>query len=200
MQLHTDQTRLTLVRDHPESKETRFDYTVGGGSLTSRSPVGRTGACKHLGTQTVQKRARRGGVVPGAGLAASLGTSSAQGSCPPPPSRVPTPRLNQRGRLVLLGAGPAGSPRVRHHLAPEASVLHVDGVASWREPRPPSRRSATTGSAPTPTPWRTTRCASERPRGIREGGKEGGRMQQPEKAVVLGPELGLEMDLGGSSG
>lgn len=66
------------------------------------------------------------------------------------------------------------------------------GWGSWREPRlgtrpeprPRSRRSATIGSVPTPTPWRTTRCASEcagRGRGGTQNGPE-----PPRRATVPG--------------
>ncbi|XP_003507562.4 tRNA (guanine-N(7)-)-methyltransferase [Cricetulus griseus] len=61
-------------------------WTVRGRSLTSVSPVGRTGACRHLGARTMQMRARRKGGVPGAGLPASSETSSALALPRPLPS------------------------------------------------------------------------------------------------------------------
>lgn len=45
-----------------------IDSTVRGGSLASRSPVGCTGACGHLRTQTRQEQSKGGYRVPGARL------------------------------------------------------------------------------------------------------------------------------------
>lgn len=132
------------------------------------------------------KHGKRKGGVPGAGLPASWETSSALALHPSIHPRTPAPfgvlpSGEGAAELALValrgGAGrrPAG---LRHQPAPAAAALHVGPVASWREPRRPRRRSAITGSARTPTPWRTTRCASERagrgPGGDREAGPSAG--------------------------
>lgn len=150
-------------------------------------PRHRAGARAHLrgaqvpvGTGELRLRPKHGkrkGGVPGAGLPASWETSSALALHPsihpsPHASSLRGPPIGRSAELALgalrggAGRRPAG---LRHQPAPAAAALHVGPVASWREPRRPRRRSAITGSARTPTPWRTTRCASERAWGGRAG-------------------------------
>lgn len=136
---------------------------------SARSPAGRTGARGHRGAQApaeARQEERRG-----AGSWPSRQLGDEQRACSP--SIHPSPHARSlRGppigrsaelALVALRGGACRRPAgLRHQPAPEAAALHVGPVASWREPRRPRRRSAITGSARTPTPWRTTRCASER--------------------------------------
>lgn len=157
-----------------------LDATVRGGILIARSPAGRTGAWRDLEAQTRQKQANRKGGVPWSWPSRELSQSSSPLALPCSPLQGPPLTSSRIRPWFFKGRGLLAARGVHHQRAPEATALHVDSVASWRERRPPSRRSAITGSAPTPTPWRTTRCASERA-GRDPGGRQG-------SSSSLGPE------------
>lgn len=104
-----------------------LDCTVGGGSLTSCSPVGRTGTCGHLRTLTRLERSKGGCGVPGAHLPkARLEIAAHRGVSRSAPFRVLSLRFNRicsslfkrRGMLaargcVITSRRELGSPRGR---------------------------------------------------------------------------------------
>lgn len=189
-QHHTGQTRFETTR-----REKKWCLIVIGGSLTSRSPVGRTGACGLLGTHTSQERAKGGRGALGARLRVRLEIAARSfprplpsGSSPPPLSRICSWLFKRRGLLAAHG--------LRHHLAPGArfsawTVRHHGGCRG-----PPASEALLPAARPLQPHGGPYAALVSEPGGIGEGG----HLKQPEKAVTLGPQLGLEMDLGGLSG
>lgn len=147
-----------------------LDATVRGGILIARSPVGRTGAWRHLGAQTRQKQANRKGGVPGAHPASSVS---------------PAVRLLSPARLFrVLPSRPAefapGSLRGGAYWQPAVCVINLrpkPRLSTWilwhhgGNRGPPAAEALLPAARPLQPHGGPHAALVSEPGGIREGGR-----------------------------
>lgn len=189
---HTGQTWFETTR-----REKKRRLIVIDGSLTSSSPVGRTGACGLLGTQTRRERAKRGCGVLGARLPTRLEIAECRSPPPPRPlSSGSSPQGSAEFALGPLKGGACWQPTGcvitwRRELGSPRGLWYHGGSRGL-----PATEALLPAARPLQPHGGPHAVLVSEPGGIREGG----RLKQPGKAVALGPQLGSEMDLGGLSG